>query len=144
SSGHVFGEGVDSGRAASETPAASISLSKRDFPRPVSVGAWDWAPKLQLLKLVSSSRSDQHCDLIRAWIDEIEPGPAIRRRADRRRNGAVGKDPAIRQDHRIERTPEAPIPYQLVSGDLVARGIGVGLVHPQPDRLARLHRREPK
>ena len=57
---------------------------------------------------------------------------------------AVREHPSRRQDDRVGRPPEAPVPDELVSRELVARRVGVRLEHANPDRFAGLHRRETK
>ena len=52
--------------------------------------------------------------------------------------------PARRKHDGICRTTEPAIPHQLIAHELVARGVRVRLEHAKPNRLALLHRGEPK
>src|SRR6185312_10131963 len=79
------------------------------------------------------SGGDQHIDLIRPWIDKVQPLPPVRRGADLRRNGGVGEHPSRRQHHRICRSAEGAVENQFVANLLVTDGVGIGFGHPKPD-----------
>src|SRR5438128_1876187 len=106
----------------------SVFLGGGEAPGTLPDSAWEGSTQR---RLPTATRSNQDGDLIRARVDEIEPGSPIAHGADSRRNRAIGQHPARGQHDRIEGAAEAPIPYELVAGELVAGGIGVRLVHPQ-------------
>src|ERR1041384_6547806 len=86
--------------------------------------------------ILPSPGRDQRRNFVGPRIDEVEPNAPIGHRTYRRRDRTVGEHPSRGKHDGIRRPTEAPIPYELVADQLVARSIRVRLEHANSTRFA--------
>src|SRR5580693_10682786 len=96
------------------------------------------APSANALSSVGSiladaaTRLEEHIDVLRAIVPVVEPYTPVRQLRDGCRCGAVGAVPARGKHYCVARATKAAVEHQLVAGEPVAGGRGVGFRDAQP------------